>query len=604
MKPWAFSCVAAAAFLTGAAHAEPILASDPTLEALAAGYERQQDTFARSESGQNFDAFIKPSDMQLVTDFFAQGADFQTFAGRHAFDVIESFDEHGDMGNFSGIASVGLAARLMVLKRDNAPAQEITRARDACVRAARTWHVFGTIAGQGTIARGVRRIAPVPGEPALPGATPALVPLKDANGAPLPPSKGDTWRAPVAPGYSAWIWRDNTSKDQVSGYALGVLWLWEALHDDPAAPADAWQDIAADLTRFAKVLMTVDSDKGLDLVVRDADGRLTSYGDLNARLVSGSNGIALGENSSLKNGFNAALAMGVIRAAVHVGKDKDVEKYYYEELVGRRDYARHAVNTATLMYTGENTNFSNVNMLAIALATLGRIETDKTIRDRLYELVDKFWGTSSRAASNTEQPWFDVIVAGFGRAPKTEVPARMKNNLGGHSPAPTFQRDRINCDAAEISARSCLAVDGTTTITLAASKGWGGGPVATALVPLSVRPDTNFLWRSDPYSVNDGGGNRLNPRGDWLAAYWLGRLLDRDPSKNLSPTSTPPIPIPPPNPTDSGEEDPGAVTTEGSDAGDGGCGCKMHQSPEDQTAAVAALSMLALAIGRRRRQSS
>ena len=41
------------------ANADPILAADPALDALAASYERQQDTFARAESGQNLDAFIQ-----------------------------------------------------------------------------------------------------------------------------------------------------------------------------------------------------------------------------------------------------------------------------------------------------------------------------------------------------------------------------------------------------------------------------------------------------------------------------------------------------------------------------------------------------------------
>src|SRR6478672_9994688 len=94
------------------AHADPILGNDADLATLAASYERQQDTFARAESGQSLDTFIKPADQQTVVDFFAQSTkDFQTFSGKHPFDVIERYDEHGDMGNFSGVASVGLAAR-------------------------------------------------------------------------------------------------------------------------------------------------------------------------------------------------------------------------------------------------------------------------------------------------------------------------------------------------------------------------------------------------------------------------------------------------------------------------------------------------------------
>src|SRR5688500_8144043 len=101
MKTALFS-IAILLSLPAVAHAAPILGADPALETLAAGYERQQDTFARSENGMNLDAFVKEADRQLITDFFAQNEDWQTFAGKHVFESIESFDEHGDMGNFSG----------------------------------------------------------------------------------------------------------------------------------------------------------------------------------------------------------------------------------------------------------------------------------------------------------------------------------------------------------------------------------------------------------------------------------------------------------------------------------------------------------------------
>jgi hypothetical protein len=587
------------------AHADPILGGDADLATLAASYERQQDTFARAESGQSLDTFIKPADQQTVIDFFAQTTkDFQTFSGKHPFDVIERYDEHGDMGNFSGVASVGLAARLMVLKRDGAPAADIQKARDACVRAAQTWHVFGTIAGPGTVARGVRRITPAAGEPALPGTIPALVPLKDGGGNPQPPSKGDTWRAPVASGFADWIWVDNTSKDQVAGYALAVAWLWEALHDDPAAPPDASQAIATDLVAFAKALMTEAPENGLDLMVRDADGRLTSFGDLNARFFTSA--LVVGESSTLKNGFNAALAMGIVRAALHVSGDAALKTFYYDELVTKRKYPDHAIATATLMYQNEQTNFSNVNMLAIALATLGRIESDVAVRGKIGDLVAKFWDSgSSRDASHDEQPWFDVIAAGFGKAPIAEVPARMKANLVGYPAVPTFQRDRINCDDTEIAAGSCLAVDGVTTIQLSSNKGRGGSTVAKTPVPIGVRPDSNFSWRSDPFGVNDGGSNRLNPRGDWLAAYWLGRLLDKDPTKNLyvdpkgpgADAGTPPalpagplgnVPAGPTNGSNGG----------GGGSDDGGCSCNLHASSSN--AAAVGLAVLALLARRRR----
>ncbi|HEY8078893.1 MAG TPA: MYXO-CTERM sorting domain-containing protein [Labilithrix sp.] len=590
------------------AHAEPILDADPQLDALASTYERQQDTFARMESGQSLDAFVKAADIQTVKDFFAQPADFATFTGKHPYDVLDSFDEHGDMGNFSGVASVGLAARLLVLERDGAPAAAIANARDACVRAARTWHVFGTIAGPGSIARGVRRVVPEAGQPALPGTPPALVPLKDAGGVAQPPSKTDSWRAPVAAGLTDWIWIDNSSKDQVAGYALAVTWLWEALHGDPAAPPEVASDIAGDLVAFAKSLIAVNPENGVDLCVRDADGRLTSFGDLNSRLISGTTGIVLGEDSSIQNGFNAALALGIVGAAYHVSGDEQLRQFYYDDLVAKRAYPHHAATTAGLMYQNEATNFSNVNMLAIALATIGRIESDHTVRPDFEDLVDAFWGgTDSRSAVHDEQPWFDVVVAGFARAPVAEVPPRLKTNLLGYPAAPTFERDIVNCDDGEIGAGSCVAVDGVTVIPLSSTRGRGNTVVAKSIVPIGVRPDTDFAWRSDPFAVNGTGSNRLDPRGDWLAAYWLARLLDRDPTMNVyvPPGTSPTTPGADGGAADdAGSSTPpnGAAPGAGADGGkSGGCSCRIEAPPRSFAAALAVVAAAALAARRRRR---
>ena len=76
----------AALVLPSVAAAEPILGPDADLAALAASYERQQDTFARAENGQNLDAFIKADQVTLVRDFFAQPKEFTSFAGKHPFD--------------------------------------------------------------------------------------------------------------------------------------------------------------------------------------------------------------------------------------------------------------------------------------------------------------------------------------------------------------------------------------------------------------------------------------------------------------------------------------------------------------------------------------
>jgi hypothetical protein len=592
------------------AHADPILplpttsAVDGQLDVLAQGFQRQEDVFATAENGLSLDTTFNPGDVATVKSFFAQSADFQTATGRHPFTVVQTFGEWGDEGNFAGIASVGVAARLMVLERDAAPADQVTAARTAAVNAARAWHVFATIGGPGVVARGIRRTVPLdPSAPALPGTLPALVPLKDSAGNPLPSPKSDTWRAAVAPNLDGWIWIDDTSKDQVSGYALATAWLWDALKDDALVPPDVPQSLAADLLAFAKQLQQVAPELGIDLCIRDADGRLTDFHDLNPREIT-PNGV-IEERLALRNGFNAALALGIIRAAYHVSGDDGIGRYYYDDLVGTRDLPYEMTINSSLAFTGATTNFSNVNMLAIALATLGRFETDPYVRSRLADtLAHQFWSTGdSRDASHDMQAWYDVVYGAYAPGVTDDIRGRMQSNLAAFQPAPAVERDIVNCDDAGVAAGVCTAIDGTTIIHLDQGPGHSGVLVANAVVPMAVRPDSDFEWRSDPFRVNGTGSSLMDPRGDWLTAYWLGRLMDTDSSKNVSPSARPPLPYV------LGAADAGADAGDGSPgapvSAQGGCDVASDGGPPWGGLALSALfaAVGAGAYARRRRAS-
>jgi MYXO-CTERM domain-containing protein len=602
------------------AHAAPILdppgapGYDAALGDLARGYQRQQDVFATLENGLALDCLFQPAEVQTVKDFFAQTAsdDFQLVTGKHPYAVLAEYGEYGDEGNFAGITSVGVAARLMVLRAAGAPQAELDAARRSAVRAAQAWHVYGAIGGPGVVARGVRRLDPwSSGDPPFPGTAPALTPLKDAAGDPLPAPKAGVWRAPVG-AFPGWVWMDDTSKDQVSGYALAAAWLWDALHDDPAVPAQVSADLAADLAAFARALMQVAPELGIDLCIRDADGRLTSFHDLNPRQID-PNGV-LPETTTLRNGFNAALALGIVRAAYHVSGDPEIGKFYYEDLVGKRDLPGEAASNAGVIFLGASTNFSNVNMLAIALATLGRFETDAKVRAKIQLTLDKqFWQTGSdRDVWHTKQAWFDVIYGAYGSLHPAEIRARVAENLAAFQSAPAFERDVVNCDAAEIAALSCLAVDGKTVIELLPSAGHNGIVVAKDIVPKALRPDSDFEWRSDPHRVNGSGSTLMDHGGDWLTAYWLARGSDlEDADLNLSPSARPPLPY-----TEGG----GGAGGSGGAGGAGGSssssssssgaitpaksGCSCGTAGSGDDAAGLALAALALAVASRRRRAS
>lgn len=537
----------------GAAKADTILPApgptgvDAQLATLAAGFQLQQDVFATAENGLSLDVVFNQGDVATVRSFFAQTAstDFQQVTGKHPFSVVQTFGEWGDEGNFAGVASVGVAARLMVLRKAGASNAEVGAARAAAVRAAQTWHVWGSIGGPGIVARGVRRVTPMnAGDPPLPGTLPQIVPLKDASGNPQPTPKQPTWRAPVASGDSDWIWLDDTSKDQVIGYALAVTWLYDALKGDSAVPPDVLPNLASDMKAFANALRKTAPELGIDLCIRDADGRLTDFHDLNPRELSP--GHVIPPDTTLRNGFNALLALAVIRAAYHVTGDPDIGAYYYQDLVGSRGLPTEVAQTSGAAFLGAQTNYSNVGMLAIAYATLLRVETDPRVRAAIAGALETaFWNTGDTADGNhTQQAWYDAIYGAFAptAAPHdASLRSRIQNDLSGFQPAPAIEREVVNCTPADVDAGSCVGIDGKTMITLLGNKGWGGSLVAKDIVPMPIRPDSDFEWRSDPHRVNGTGSTLMDPRGDWLAAYWVARLADEDVTKNISPNALPPL---------------------------------------------------------------
>jgi hypothetical protein len=151
---------------------------------------------------------------------------------------------------------------------------------------------------------------------------------------------------------------------------------------------------------------------------------------------------------------------------------------------------------------------------------------------------------------------------------------------------PTWNVGVTNCDEAEFASLDCVGIDGTP-LPLSPDPGRGGGVVAVDVVPMRIRPRSDFEWRSDPHTVNGDPGDRLNPGGDFHAAYWMGRFLEAtsDGTVNTSPIARPAPAGTDPDPdagpeegTDAGAPD-GADAAPGIDAGatpgdDDGCACR------------------------------
>lgn len=379
-----------------------------------------------------------------------------------------------------------------------------------------------------------------------------------------------------------WIWMDNASKDQLAGwvYAMGIA--YDVAKDDPDIDPALVARLEADAARMARRLMRRAGPLDLDLSIVDGDGCATTFHDMNPEELEGVSvaqftGV-IGANVedpelqasvlAFRNAFNGLLGLAAIRTFCHISGERDVCAFYYHDLVDTRGWHELLVQTpipitelppaaqALLVFAGfppdlgtlgslgidtnYTTNYSNVNMAFVGFFGLLRYEPEPELRAIYADALERsLWdtGINPRQPAALDQSFFDFIYAGL-RAKGTDLDAvqRGTDTLSSFDDPPYWNDAVENCDPDEIDAGVCTAIDGVTQIEIAPELGRSGTLVAVDPVPKAVRPPSNFEWRSNPYAVNGGGGDRLNPAGDFRGAYWLGRHLVRgDGAANLTP---------------------------------------------------------------------
>ena len=609
----ACSVIAALMLLSGSLDAQTLVPgpSEPNHDAALlqkmGGYERQVHGILSVPLGWGLEAFVPQNQRSVVETFINSGqSDFKAATGKHPYEILSDYGEYGDLGMFGGVQAAGDAYRYMVLRDTGAPAAEVDAARTHLIRMMQGLHWYHQITGvPGVVVRGLRRITPEPGDPPLPGTPPQTVPLFDGSGNPQPAKKEPTWRADQSGELPFLIWLDDTSKDQVDGWVFALGAAYDAAKDDPTIPNSVLQPLIDDARAVGHKWMEKHTfiNKETDLVIVDADGRPTTFHDLSAEEASA--GLVL---DTPVNGFNAIMSLGMMRTFFHMTGDEKIGRYYYEELIGRRNYLQVAEDSVNLIYLKEQTNYSNVNMAFVAAYGLLRYETDPALAAHVRRILEnKLYAPGvSRQAKGLKQSFFDFIYAGFRtegtKGPGGQAVADGLETLKELRSAPYWNDAVENCDAAETAALSCKGIDGTP-ITLSPKPGRGDSLVATAPLPMRIRPPSNFEWRSDPHAVNGGGGTRLNPGAELLTAYWLGRLLRAGDLGvgNISPHA---------RLKEAGWGGSSGAGGAGGSAGaggasassaedDGGCGCRTARSSHS-AGALFAILMLFAAAGRRR----
>lgn len=505
---------------------------DQSLAALARAYDRQHLALSALPLGLATEIQIGPertAARAAITRFMREsdGFDFSAFSGVETATVVDAWNKA--VGAFAGASLAADAFRYGVLRDSGASCEEVAGARAALTRGLSAFHIAVEITGTpGVIARSLVDLS-------SPHQNMTLVPLKDAEGRPLPLEKDNgTWRADNSGKHPTLIWEDSCSRDMYIGWMMALGSAWEVIGADDSIDAALKATLQADALALAQTLMKV-QPSGYDLEIQDADGRATFHGIMNE------NAFDRLYLDGAANGFYASMSLGSIAVLSYVSQDPGVRRYLEEELINKRKLPELAATDMVEVDLGLGTNFSNYNMaftgahLAVRYVdhAAAEVQLKAAIRDQLYQRPGM-----SRQPSEMAQSFYDEVMAAAlagSTADPTRAPdrpfdeaalGRATHTLSEFVVPPAFDAPRTNCDEAEIAAARCTLDDGTV-VGLLGYVGRGDKLVADVPIPMRVRPPSNFHWRSNPYEPNGGSGDRLMPGYDFRLAYWLGRWVRR-----------------------------------------------------------------------------
>ncbi len=359
------------------------------------------------------------------------------------------------------------------------------------------------------VVSGLRDLTRVTGVEGLYGRTmakPGVSYDNDGSGNP------EYWPDSTAAGYEGWRYHNDVSQDGYAGLMFGYGVALEHFKD---------KDLLADVGQLALEVGRHIVKNGLQII--DADGEVTEHGRL--------------YHSALDNfpGFNAMLASSFVKVAQRGGDDPDLDDYYYGCMMQMRrgvdcpDIEDPNVTLGTYIESMEEMlflfmpdkcgmNYDNFDMCYQAIYPLVRHEQDPELHERLIGVLRQGMyyndDPTFRSMDEIGNAMFTFIYAALtGDGPEDDprlaeavddAVCTLKN-----FPPVKFDRFIPKGDQEEV-CRTRL-----------------DEPAAAERIPLSEYHFDNYLWRLDPYQIQeeDRPENRrmvFSPE-DFLIAYWLGR---------------------------------------------------------------------------------
>jgi len=319
------------------------------------------------------------------------------------------------------------------------------------------------------------------------------------------------WVESTAPGYEGWRYNNDVSKDSYAGLMFGYAAALEHF-DDP----DLIEKIGSLVAEVADHLMR----NGLQII--DADGEVTEHGRL--------------FHTALDDfpGFNALLASSWIKVAQTAADDPTLEDFYYGCLMRMRQgvpcppierfefgsYIESMENWMGLFIPFCQQNYDNFDMTYQAIYPLLRREADPGLGSRLrWVLKRNMW--HSGAPDGLQIHDIDEI----GNSLFTFINAALSGD-GSGDPILYLAVDDAICTLKEFPEEKFerfIPKGHQWPVCLNRMM----DPCAADPIPLEKRSFDNYLWRLDPYCIEQADrpeDRRLvHSPEDYLVAYWLGR---------------------------------------------------------------------------------
>ncbi len=317
------------------------------------------------------------------------------------------------------------------------------------------------------------------------------------------------WTDSNAADYPGWAFRNDVSKDGYAGLMFGYAAAMEHF-DDPQLLAQ----VRARLREVADHLL----GNGLQIV--DSDGQVTEHGAL--------------YHTAFDDypGFNAMLASSWIKVAAYELQDQALDDFYYGCLMGMRarvdcpdieemDFGTYIESMEDYLFLFQpdcKQNYDNFDMCYQAIYPLLRREQDPQLRSRLLDVLESemFHTADARYQSMAEIGW-----AFF-----TYAYVALSGVRAGQDPVIDRAVELAACNLIAFPAEKVeRPIPAGTQPEVCRTR--LDEPAAAEPIPLAEYRFDNYLWRLDPFEIQQGhpGDERqLYSPEDYLVAYWLGRL--------------------------------------------------------------------------------